>query len=70
METHLSEGRGREWFVGSGYSIADIALFAYTQQAEMIGFRVGEGVKGWLRRVEGTEGWVRIAKDPTGKNPF
>ncbi|KAF3038429.1 Glutathione S-transferase 5 [Didymella keratinophila] len=69
MEVHLSQGK-REWFVGRNYSIADIALFAYTQHAEILGFRIGEIVKTWLRRVESTKGWIRIAKDPTGKNPF
>lgn len=66
----MSSGEGREWFVGERYSIADIALFAYTQQAEMFGFRVGEFVKRWLERVGETKGWVRIRKDPTGRNPF
>jgi len=69
MEAHLSQGE-REWFVGRNHSITDIALFAYTQHAEVLGFRVGETVKTWLRQVESTKGWIRIAKDPTGKNPF
>jgi glutathione S-transferase len=69
METHLGR-EGRDWFVGRNYSIADIALFAYTQHAKILGFIVGRIVKAWLRRVESTEGWIRILKDATGKNPF
>ena len=69
MEAHLRQGE-REWFVGRNYSIADIALFAYTQHAEILGLRVGEILKTWLRRVESTKGWIRIAEDPTGENPF
>ena len=69
METHLSQ-EGREWIVGGNYSIADIALFAYTQHAEILGFKVGEIVNRWLRRVESTKGWIRIGKYPTGKKPF
>ncbi|KAI8825596.1 glutathione S-transferase [Fimicolochytrium jonesii] len=66
MERHLA---GRDWFVGTAYSIADIALYAYTSAAEAVEFSVGANVAAWLRRVEGTEGWVRIKKDETGKNP-
>lgn len=68
MEAHLRQGE-QEWFVGRNDSIADIALFAYTQHAGNLGFRVGEIVKTLLRRVESTKGWIRIVKDPTGKNP-
>ncbi|CAO2649772.1 Nn.00g010640.m01.CDS01 [Neocucurbitaria sp. VM-36] len=68
METHLRDGR--EWFVGDHYSIADIALYAYTSAAETIGFRVDRNVKAWLERVEHLEGWVKIKKDPTGKCPI
>lgn len=67
MEKHL---QGREWFAGEAYSIADIALYAYTSSAERIGFSVGANVRAWLDRVESTEGWVRIPKDESGRNPF
>ena len=70
MEAHLGREKGREWFVGARYGIADIALFAYTQHAEILGFTVGQAVKSWLSRVQCTDRWVRIGKDPTGKNPF
>ena len=35
MEEHLES---REWFVGKRYSIADIALYAYTHVADEGGF--------------------------------
>ncbi|CAO2649992.1 Nn.00g012840.m01.CDS01 [Neocucurbitaria sp. VM-36] len=70
MENHLGNGEGRKWFVGDNYSIADIALYAYTSHAEALEFKVGQNVREWLERVEKVQGWVRIKKDPTGRNPF
>ncbi|KAF2247396.1 glutathione S-transferase domain-containing protein [Trematosphaeria pertusa] len=67
MERHLE---GREWFVSEQFSIADVALYAYTCAAEAVGFSVGENVRAWLARVESVEGHVRIRKDPTGKCPL
>ncbi len=66
METHL---RDRSFFVGERYSIADIALYAYTRSAEHIGFDVGPGVTGWLARVEAQPGYVPPKADPLGKAP-
>jgi glutathione S-transferase len=48
MARHLES---RKYFVGDRYSIADIALFAYTQSAERVGFRIAESVRAWLMRV-------------------
>ncbi|MEQ8485895.1 MAG: glutathione S-transferase family protein [Pseudomonadales bacterium] len=50
METHLA---GREWFVGSACSIADIALYAYTHVAHQGGFDLAPfaALRGWLERV-------------------
>jgi glutathione S-transferase len=50
MEKHLS---GREFFVDSGYGIADIALFAYTHAAADGGFDLSRypAVEAWLERV-------------------
>jgi glutathione S-transferase len=67
MERHLE---GKRWFVGDRYSIADIGLHVYTMTAEQTGFTVGPNVKAWLERITLTDGWVRIAKDPTGRNPY
>jgi glutathione S-transferase len=38
LEAHLD---GREWLVGSAFSIADIALYAYTHVAPEGGFDLG-----------------------------
>lgn len=49
MEAHLA---GRDWFVGKALSLADIALYAYTQFAEDAGFSLGErpNIYSWLKR--------------------
>jgi glutathione S-transferase len=51
MESHL---KSREWFVGVRYSVADIALYAYTHVADEGGFDLGgyPAVRGWLERVK------------------
>jgi glutathione S-transferase len=41
----------RHFLVGERYSIADIALFAYTQSAQEVGYNVGPALKAWLSRV-------------------
>ncbi len=50
MERHLASHR---FFVGDRYSIADIALYAYTHVADEGGFELGRypAVQGWLARV-------------------
>ena len=52
MDEHL--GR-RDWLVGDGPTLADIALYAYTHVAEDGGFRLADypAVQAWLERVEG-----------------
>jgi glutathione S-transferase len=51
MERHLST---RKFFVGERYSIADIALYAYTHVAGEGGFDLGRyaAVNAWLERVK------------------
>ena len=51
METHLGKDH---WFAGGRYSIADIALYAYTHCAGEGGFDLGRfpSVRAWLARVE------------------
>ena len=61
MENHLAR---RNFFVDEQYTIADIALFAYTQSAEALGFQIGPAVHGWLDRVRMQPGWVPIKRDP------
>lgn len=50
METHLE---ARDWFAGGTYSIADIALYAYTHVAHEGGFDLAPypAVNAWLERV-------------------
>lgn len=61
MEGHL---RGRRYFVGERYSIADIALYAYTHVAAEGGFDLGgyEAVRGWLARVASQPGHIPITQ--------
>ncbi len=61
MEGHL--GR-RCWFVDARYTIADIALYAYTHVAHEGGFDLGRfpNVRRWLERVAAEPGHVPITK--------
>ena len=51
MEEHL---KSREWFVGERYSVADIALYAYTHVADEGGFDLAgyRAIRAWLERVK------------------
>ena len=51
MDSHL---KSREWFVGARYSIADIALYAYTHVANEGGFDLSgyTAIQTWLERVK------------------
>lgn len=53
MEAYLNESR---WFVGSSVSLADIALYAYTQFAPDAGFDLNgrPNIMGWLKRTAST----------------
>jgi len=59
MERHLD---GREFLVGSGTSLADIALYAYTHVADEGGFELGRypATGAWLERVAADPGHVPI----------
>jgi glutathione S-transferase len=59
METHLAS---RKFFVGERYSIADIALYAYTHVAAEGGFDLSpyKAVGAWLARVAGQPRHVPI----------
>ncbi len=59
MEGHLAE---RPFFVANRYSIADIALYAYTHVADQGGFELGSypALRAWLARVEAQPGYVRM----------
>lgn len=59
MENHLS---GYQFFVGNRYSIADIALYAYTHVAHEGGFDLSNrpNLTAWLARVASQPGAVAI----------
>ena len=61
MEAHLGAG-GREYLVGDRYSIADIALYAYTHVAPEGGFDLTgyPAIGAWLARVEAQPGHILI----------
>ena len=63
MEKHLAS---REWFVGNSYSIADIALYAYTHVADEGGFDLGKypAIRGWLARVKSQPRHIAITERP------
>ena len=59
LEGHLA---GHEYLVGERYSIADIALYAYTHVADEGGFDLGRypAIRSWLDRVAAEPGHVTI----------
>jgi glutathione S-transferase len=59
MEAHLV---GHEYLAGGWYSIADIALYAYTHVADEGGFDLGgyPAIRAWLARVAAQPGHVPI----------
>lgn len=65
METHLAK---RAWFVGDRYSIADIALYAYTHVADEAGLDLAPfpSVRRWLDRIAAQPGHVPITWVPSG----
>jgi glutathione S-transferase len=63
MERHLA---GRSFLVGDRYTIADIALYAYTHVAPEGGFELAPypAVRAWLERVRAEPGHVPITWRP------
>jgi glutathione S-transferase len=59
MEQQLSRG---PYFVGERFTIADIALFAYTHVADEGGFDLApyEAIRGWIDRVRRIPGFMPI----------
>jgi len=57
MDWHLN---GREWFVGSAMSLADVCLFAYTHVAGEAEFDLGRygAVEAWIERVKHQSGFL------------
>ena len=61
METHLAK---YHWFAGGQYSIADIALYAYTHCAEEGGFDLSRypSVSAWLKRVASQPKYIELSE--------
>lgn len=61
MEKHLTENN---FFVGGKYSIADIALYAYTHVAEQGGYSLNAypTIKAWFARIEAQENYIPITQ--------
>jgi glutathione S-transferase len=59
MEARLA---GNDWLVGEAFSVADIALYAYTHVADQGGFDLAPypGIRAWLTRVASRPGHVGI----------
>ena len=62
MEQHL---KSRDFFVGDGYSIADIGLFAYTHVADEGGFDLSAypRIHAWCERVKAQPGFKALDDD-------
>ena len=60
MDDHLSQ---REWFVGNGVTLADIALFPYTQVAGEGGFDLDQypAIQRWIARIEALPNFIAMA---------
>jgi len=61
MEEHL---KSHDWFADPRYSIADIALFAYTHVADEGGFDLGKypSIRRWLDRVRSQPEFIPITQ--------
>ena len=59
MEQHLSQ---HQYFVGEQFSIADIALYAYTHVADEGGFDLAPytAINAWFKRIEQTANYLPI----------
>ena len=62
MEKQLSSS---DFFANEVYSVADIALYAYTHVADEGGFDLGDypRINAWLKRVESQDGFVPMKSD-------
>ena len=63
MDRHLD---GKDWFVGSSFTIADIALYAYTHVAPEGGFDLAKyrAIERWLQRLESKAGYIPLMQSP------
>lgn len=68
MERRLAEN---QWLAGDSYSVADIALYAYTHKAEEGGFDLAgyPGIRAWMNRVALQLGHVPLEWRPQETSP-
>ena len=61
METHLAR---HDWFAGNRYSLADVALYAYTHCADEGGFDLSAypALSAWLIRVAAQPGHIPLSE--------
>ena len=61
MESHLKD---RDFFAGNAYSVADIALYAYTHVAEEGEYDLStyKHIKRWFSRIESQAAYIPIVK--------
>ena len=66
LETQLKK---TDWIANDAFSIADIALYAYTHVAHEGGFSLENhsAIRGWLHRVEAREKYVPMAMEEDAK---
>jgi len=66
MEKHLAR---HDFFVGNRYTIADVALYAYTHVAHECDFDLGRcpSIRAWLRRVEQQPGYIPMDWHPASE---
>ncbi len=59
---------GRDWLVGAGPTIADVALYSYIAHAPEGGVSLDAcpGIREWLARVEALEGFVPMQRTAVG----
>ncbi len=64
MDSHLN---GRDYFVGDGPTVADIALYTYTAHAPEGGVDLNryKNINGWLARIEALPGFVPMSTTET-----
>ena len=61
MERHLEKA---DWFAGGQYSIADIALYAYTHVAGEGGFDLANypAITAWMKRIEAQPNYIPLSE--------
>jgi glutathione S-transferase len=62
LETMNDHLESRKWLVGDSYTLADLALYAYTHVADEGGFSLEPypAIRGWLERVAAEPGHVEM----------